>query len=196
MFSPDRAAASIAASAAALTRNVACLKAPITGVSVHANLAEPPVEVAVGAPEGETFAPVEGAPTPMRLAEPFERLRDLSDALLLSAGARPKIRLEGDPGGRPEEIALKASGGSLIEPASRSEQAASHAVLMPLIAGLPPFQHDLAARLAAFQQSMRALQVGGVDRPETLIERGFEHTLVTRSATSLSRLCWPIMSGV
>ena len=72
----------VAASAAALARNVACLKAPITGVSVHADLAERPVEIAVGAHERETFAPVEGAITPIRLAEPFERLRDLSDALL------------------------------------------------------------------------------------------------------------------
>ena len=29
----------------------------------------------------------------MRLAEPFERLRDLSDAYLRSAGARPKVYL-------------------------------------------------------------------------------------------------------
>jgi methylmalonyl-CoA mutase len=83
----------VAASAAALAQNVARLKAPITGVSVHADLAEPPVEVAVGAPEREMFAPAEGALTPIRLAEPFEHLRDLSDALLRSAGARPKVYL-------------------------------------------------------------------------------------------------------
>ncbi len=83
----------VAASAAALARNVACLKAPITGVSVHPDLAERPVEIAVGAPERETFPPVEGALTPIRLAEPFERLRDLSDALLRSQGARPKVYL-------------------------------------------------------------------------------------------------------
>ena len=83
----------VAASAAALVRNVACLRAPITGVSVHADLAEPPVEVSVGAPEPKTFAPDEGALTPIRLAEPFERLRDLSDALLRSAGSRPKVYL-------------------------------------------------------------------------------------------------------
>jgi methylmalonyl-CoA mutase len=83
----------VAASAAALARNVACLKAPITGVSVHAGLAEPPVEVALGAPEREAFAPAKVALPPMRLAEPFERLRDRSDALLRSAGARPKVYL-------------------------------------------------------------------------------------------------------
>jgi methylmalonyl-CoA mutase len=83
----------VAASAAALARNVACLKAPITGVSVHADLAEPRVEVAVGAPERQMFAPAAGALMPIRLAEPFERLRDRSDALLRSTGARPKVYL-------------------------------------------------------------------------------------------------------
>ena len=83
----------VAASAAALARDAACLKAPITGVSAHADLAERPVEVAAGAPEREAFAPAEGALTPIRLAEPFERLRDVSDALLRSTGARPKVYL-------------------------------------------------------------------------------------------------------
>ena len=83
----------VAASAAALTRNAACLKTPITGVSAHADLDEPPVEVAVGAPEREAFAPAEGALMPMRLAEPFEHLRDRSDAFLRSTGARPKVYL-------------------------------------------------------------------------------------------------------
>jgi len=83
----------VAASAAALTRNVARLKAPITGVSAHANLAEPPVDTAVGAPEREPFTAGEGALAPIRLAEPFERLRDLSDACLQRTGAQPKVYL-------------------------------------------------------------------------------------------------------
>ena len=83
----------VAASAAALARNAACLKAPITGVSAHANLAEPPVEVVAGAPDREAFAAAEGALAPIRLAEPFERLRDRSDAYLRSTGRRPKVYL-------------------------------------------------------------------------------------------------------
>jgi methylmalonyl-CoA mutase len=83
----------VAASAAALARNAARLKAPITGVSAHADLAEPSVEVAIGAPDCEAFAPVEGALMPMRLSEPFERLRDCSDAYLGSTGARPRVYL-------------------------------------------------------------------------------------------------------
>jgi methylmalonyl-CoA mutase len=83
----------VAASAAALVRDAARLKAPITGVSAHADLAEPPAELAVGAPEREAFAHAQGAMAPVRLAEPFERLRDLSDAFLRSTGARPKVYL-------------------------------------------------------------------------------------------------------
>jgi methylmalonyl-CoA mutase len=83
----------VAASAAALVRDAARLKAPITGVSAHADLAEPPAELAVGAPEREAFAHAQGAMAPVRLAEPFERLRDLSDAYLRSNGGRPKVYL-------------------------------------------------------------------------------------------------------
>ncbi len=83
----------VAANAAALTRNVARLKTPITGVSAHADLAERPVDVAAAAPEREAFATTVGGLAPIRLAEPFERLRDLSDVFLRSTGARPKVYL-------------------------------------------------------------------------------------------------------
>jgi methylmalonyl-CoA mutase len=85
----------VAAGAAALARDVARLKSPITGVSAHADLAERPVEIALGAPEREAFAPAEGALAPIRLAEPFERLRDRSDALLERSRSRPKVYLAG-----------------------------------------------------------------------------------------------------
>jgi len=80
-------------SAAALKRDVARLKAPITGVSAHPDLAETPADVAPGAPEREPIAASAGALAPMRLAEPFEALRDQSDALTQMTGARPKVYL-------------------------------------------------------------------------------------------------------
>jgi methylmalonyl-CoA mutase len=83
----------VAESAAQLRRDVARLKAPITGVSAHADLAEHRVELAPGAPEREEAAAGEGALAPMRLAEPFEALRDRSDAILEASGARPKVFL-------------------------------------------------------------------------------------------------------
>jgi methylmalonyl-CoA mutase len=83
----------VAVNAATLKRDVARLKSPITGVSAHADLAERPVEVAGDAPEREMLAPAEGALAPLRLAEPFEHLRDLSDAFLERNGVRPKVYL-------------------------------------------------------------------------------------------------------
>jgi hypothetical protein len=43
---------------------------------------------------------------------------------------------------------------------------------------LPPLQHDLAARLAGFQQRVRTPEIGGVDGPEGLIERRAQDALV------------------
>jgi len=83
----------VATSAAALARDVASVKSPITGVSAHADLAERPVEVALGAPEPEALARAEGALQPFRLAEPFERLRDKSDAMVERTGTRPRVYL-------------------------------------------------------------------------------------------------------
>ncbi len=83
----------VAVSAAALEKNVARLKMPITGVSLHAELAERPVGLVLAAPEREVFATMEGGLAPIRLAEPFERLRDLSDTFLQRAGIRPRVYL-------------------------------------------------------------------------------------------------------
>ena len=83
----------VATSAAALMRDGARLKAPITGVSAHANLGEAPVSFAPGAPEPQKAVVVEGALNPIRVAEPFEKLRDRSDALLAARGRRPKAYL-------------------------------------------------------------------------------------------------------
>jgi methylmalonyl-CoA mutase len=83
----------VAESAAALKREVARRKSPITGVSAHPDLAERAADVAPGAPQREPIAAGEGALAPMRLAEPFEALRDQSDAALRTTGARPKACL-------------------------------------------------------------------------------------------------------
>ena len=83
----------IGESAAALKRDAARLKAPITGVSAHPHLDETPAEIAPGAPEREHPAALAGALAPMRVAEPFEALRDRSDAYLRKTGARPKAYL-------------------------------------------------------------------------------------------------------
>ncbi|MFY9970543.1 MAG: methylmalonyl-CoA mutase family protein [Roseiarcus sp.] len=83
----------VAETAAQLRRDVARLKAPITGVSAHADLAEDRIQRTPGAPEREEASAGEGALAPMRLAEPFESLRDRSDAIFEASGSRPKVFL-------------------------------------------------------------------------------------------------------
>ena len=71
-------------------------KDALTGTTDFPNLAEAPVQVLdlkpvpLGTPVANITYP---ALKPIRLAEPFERLRDASDAILAKTGARPKIFL-------------------------------------------------------------------------------------------------------
>ncbi len=83
----------VAENAAALKRDVARIKTPITGVSAHPQLADAPADIALGSPPPASIAVAAGALAPMRLAEPFEALRDRSDALLDQRGQRPKAYL-------------------------------------------------------------------------------------------------------
>ncbi|HEX3710770.1 MAG TPA: methylmalonyl-CoA mutase family protein, partial [Pseudolabrys sp.] len=78
------------------TSAVAYARDALTGVSLFPNLHEVPVSVLKPAPVAavEDAASQRCAPLPrIRLAEPFERLRDAADAILAKTGARPKIFL-------------------------------------------------------------------------------------------------------
>jgi methylmalonyl-CoA mutase len=84
----------VALARASLVREAARMKTPMTGVSTHPDLSEIAVDVLPAiAPKfeftGEAIAP---PLAPMRLSEPFERLRDAADALA-SARARPSVFL-------------------------------------------------------------------------------------------------------
>jgi methylmalonyl-CoA mutase len=71
-------------------------KDALTGTTDFPNLAEAPVQVLdlKPVPLGSAVANITyPALTPIRLAEPFERLRDASDRVLAKTGARPKIFL-------------------------------------------------------------------------------------------------------
>ncbi|MSO71975.1 MAG: methylmalonyl-CoA mutase [Alphaproteobacteria bacterium] len=88
----DKVAAVRAARQAAVARG----RDALTGTSDFPNLAEVPVKVLDVKPSTPAPAPTTIAFAPMprlRLAEPFERLRDASDRMLASKGARPKIFL-------------------------------------------------------------------------------------------------------
>jgi methylmalonyl-CoA mutase len=87
----------VTATKAAREANLARRKEVMTGASEFANLHEAPVEVLDAKPVAR--APSRAAAvkfealSPMRLAAPFEGLRDRSDRILEDTGARPKVFL-------------------------------------------------------------------------------------------------------
>jgi methylmalonyl-CoA mutase len=88
----------IAAVRAQRDRAVATRKEPITGTSEFPNIHEADVTVLMPSvpPAREETGPATVTATPLpstRTAEPFERLRDLSDACLVRTGERPKVFL-------------------------------------------------------------------------------------------------------
>ena len=95
---------------AAREQAVARRKDVLTGTSDFPDLAEAPVAVldiprvaSTPYPSVLKFDPL----PPMRLAEPFERLRDASDRLLAQTGARPKIFLANL--GKPADFTARAA---------------------------------------------------------------------------------------
>ena len=91
----------IAGTRATRTRNIATRREALTGASEFPYLAEKPVTVldipAVAAPQAGAFATgpaLTCEPLPsQRLAEPYEALRDASDATLARTGGRPTVFL-------------------------------------------------------------------------------------------------------
>jgi methylmalonyl-CoA mutase len=87
----------VAATRAAREANIARRKEVLTGASEFPNLHEVPVSVLDAKPValppyGEAKSKFDALP-PMRLAAPFERLRDRSDQILKDSGSRPKVFL-------------------------------------------------------------------------------------------------------
>jgi methylmalonyl-CoA mutase len=87
----------VAATRAVRQANIARRKEVLTGASEFPNLHEAHVAVLdatpiAQAPSGKTIITFE-ALAPMRLAAPFEQLRDKSDDILKQTGARPKVFL-------------------------------------------------------------------------------------------------------
>ena len=69
---------------------------PLTGTSDYPNLTEKPASVLDVKPTAATPYPSAitfPAMPPLRLAEPFEQLRDISDATVARTGSRPKVFL-------------------------------------------------------------------------------------------------------
>ena len=94
----------------ARAKDIARRKYAITGVSEFALLTERRADVLMPAPAPASVAaaPIRfDALTPIRLAAPFDALRDKSDAILAKAGSRPKIFLANL--GTPAEFTARAT---------------------------------------------------------------------------------------
>lgn len=89
--------ARIAGVAAERMKNIASRKDPLTGTSEFPHLRETPVSVLLPSTPSATHTLSTAAtvlPLPsLRLAEPFEALRDAADEVLRTTGARPKVFL-------------------------------------------------------------------------------------------------------
>jgi methylmalonyl-CoA mutase len=96
---------------------VALRKHVITGTSDFANIEERPVSTLDIAPSWHPLRPLRfpcEPLAPIRLAEPFEALRDASDRVLASSGARPKVFLANL--GKPSDFGARATfAGNLFE---------------------------------------------------------------------------------
>ena len=100
----------VAAVRAEREQAVARRRDALTGTSDFPELAEAPVSVldvaSVSAPPYPAALKLDALPS-MRLAEPFEKLRDASDRMLAQSGARPKIFLANL--GKPTDFTARAS---------------------------------------------------------------------------------------
>ncbi len=129
----------------------------LTGTSDFAELDEPVVAVLDVAPVVPTALPaaVTFAPLPcIRLATPYEALRDASDRMLAQTGARPKIFLANL--GVPADFSPRANfAGNFF--AAGGIVAVSHDGSAPPSPAGTPAATDLAALVAAFKGSGAAL---------------------------------------
>ena len=132
----------VAEAAGRLARDAASLKAPMTGVSAHVDLNEAKAKVLpVRAPSFAYPGELVAAPmAPLRIAAPFERLRDASDAFLAREGVRPRVFLVA--------IGSAAAHGPRVGFARELFEAGGVATLVAAAADADDAQ-DAAARFAA-----------------------------------------------
>ena len=161
---------------AAREKNVAYRKDALTGVSDYPNLTELPVKVLDVARASTPVQPTAFEPLPSyRVSEPFERLRDRSDAILAETGARPKIFLANL--GRMADFTARATfaknfyeaGG--IEAVTNDGFLLSGEVKTDLAAMVTAYKAS-GARLACLCSSDKVYEAEGVQAAKALTEAG------------------------
>ncbi len=132
----------VAATLAARKKNLAIRKDALTGTSDYPNLGEAPVKVLdvkpVSVPPPKAAVTFEGFPS-VRMAEPYEALRDASDAYLKITGKHPQVFLANL--GKPADFTTRATFAKNFYEAGGIEALSNDAF------------RDLAAMVAAFKAS-------------------------------------------
>jgi methylmalonyl-CoA mutase len=153
----------VAAVRAAREANIASRRDSLVGTSDFPDLAEDQVAV-LAQPRLATVSVRKKALTPIRLSEPFERLRDRSDAYLAQHGTRPKVFLACL--GRPADFNARASFAK-----SLFESGGIEAVEEKADNFAKRFKES-GAKLACLCSSDKVYERGASDAAKTLIEAG------------------------
>jgi methylmalonyl-CoA mutase len=164
----------VAKTRAAREASIARRKESLIGTSDFPDLAEGEISVLETAPPEacEEFGEQTAEPLPrIRLAEPFEVLRDESDACLAKAGARPKIFLACL--GRPADFNARASFAKSLFEAGGIEAVAPHAA-QSRDDMLKAFK-DSGASLACLCSSDKVYAAEAADAAKALASAGAKH---------------------
>ena len=139
----------------------------LTGVSIFPNLAEAEAKVDLPAPARRPSA---GGLQPIRLAEPFEALRDASDGLLARTGARPNVFLA--TLGTQAEFAARATFAKNFFEAGGIEAAGGDSIDLP---ALPAAFKAAGATLACLCSSDKVYEKQAVGAARALKGAGARH---------------------
>jgi methylmalonyl-CoA mutase len=144
----------VAATRAEREANVARRKDVLTGTSDYPNLAETPVTVLdvprVTVPPIPAAMKFESLPA-IRLAKPFEAMRDASDRVLAQTGSRPKVFLANL--GRPSDFTVRATFAKNFYEAGGIEAVTNDGFSLPSPPSMGEMKTDIAALVAAFKAS-------------------------------------------
>jgi methylmalonyl-CoA mutase len=153
----------VAAVRAARQQTLARGKEILTGINAYPDIAETPpavLEVAARVMTSDEPASVTASPLPrLRLAEPFEALRDKSDQILAATGKRPKIFLAtlGAPAGATARVNFAKNffeaGGIEAISGAPSDYRASQAAIVCLCPSVKASEQELISAAATLKGS-------------------------------------------
>ena len=154
---------------AAREANVARRKDTLIGTSDFPNLAEDKADV-LALPRLAALSTDQRALTPIRLAEPFERLRDRSDQFRAKHGARPKVFLACL--GRPADFNARASFAKSLFEAGGIDAVEGDGD------NLAKRFRDSGAKLACLCSSDKVYEREGAEAAKALIKAGARHVYI------------------